>query len=298
MAETLLRSAWKSNSVPRPQKTRIGTPFELDFIFRKPMATVVDQSVSFRAANHSPEVFHPSPLLNTFITAMTWIRQLIFFLLNPGLIVQWNFASSQQLNKSNHFTTLLILSTKLRHSHQKISPANLTIAIHSCALVLSWTIFTFALWWYCTNLRNPDILYCHSFRSGFGPLPVYLHILAGNHRHQKTNITVGATCRFTSGWWYRTESDAAPASACSINILEENISITDYCRTARSKHWIIRSFWSSPCSWLSGMVGKQSAGMSTSIAASFTDNENTSGSGGDNKKRNKLGYHRTAVACG
>lgn len=46
------------------------------------------------------------------------------------------------------------------------------------------------------------------------------------------------------------------------------------------------------------MVGKQSAGMSTSIAASFTDNENTSSSGGDNKKRNKLGYHRTAVACG
>lgn len=38
--------------------------------------------------------------------------------------------------------------------------------------------------------------------------------------------------------------------------------------------------------------------MSASIAPSSTDHENNSGSGGENKKRNKLGYHRTAVACG
>lgn len=28
------------------------------------------------------------------------------------------------------------------------------------------------------------------------------------------------------------------------------------------------------------------------------DNDGTSPSGGEGKKRNKLGYHRTAVACG
>lgn len=38
--------------------------------------------------------------------------------------------------------------------------------------------------------------------------------------------------------------------------------------------------------------------MASAIVGAQSENDTASASGSDSKKRNKLGYHRTAVACG